>query len=149
MLAILANNNLIYIFGYSFKTQFHPLNFAPINVFIIFKRPQRNATGPSEQKNNISLQKTELERADLRVSPLLLGFLPFLLKTHVKTCMADIISLFLSLSLTMRFTGYHVKLIQPRKNVQVQISMTRPTEDGEHKTEGLRPACRTDRRETD
>lgn len=31
----------------------------------------------------------------------------------------------------MRFTGYHVKLTQPHKNVQVQILMTRPTETRE------------------
>lgn len=36
-----------------------------------------------------------------------------------------------SLCLTMRFTGYHVKLTQPLKNVQVQILMTRPTETRE------------------
>ncbi len=41
------------------------------------------------------------------------------------------LSLSLSLGLTMWFTGYHVKLTQPHKNVQVQILMTRPTETRE------------------
>lgn len=69
--------------------------------------------------------------------------LSWLEKTHVITCMAAIISL----SLTMRFTGYHVKLTQPHKNVQDQILMTRPTETREKtKKRGIK-TCLQDRTE--
>lgn len=47
----------------------------------------------------------------------------------------------------MRFTGYHVKLIQPRKNVQVQ--MTRPTEERERAQNRGIKTCLQDRSEGD